>query len=183
MADVQHVAFLCAINVGGRGLVKMDALRRAFDAAGCRNVRTFIASGNVVFDPPGALDATARKLRDRVGRLIGGEAQIVFRTVRDLARLVDANPFSTCDTTGGVKLYVAFLSARPPRTPCFPIVSSKEALEAFGMIRRDVFVVSRQKPSGFFGFPNNFVEEQLGVPATTRNWSTVKQIIEFARAT
>ncbi len=182
MAGTEYVAFLRAINVGGRGLVKMDALRNAFETAGCRNPRTFIASGNVVFElPPGKLETVRTRLRGTVGRLIGGEPQIVFRTVDDLRRLIDASPFSSRHAADGAKLYVAFLSALPPRKPRFPLVSEKEALEAFGMLDRDVLVVSRRKPNGFFGFPNNFIEDQLGVAATTRNWSTVQRIVEFVR--
>jgi hypothetical protein len=44
-----------------------------------------------------------------------------------------------------------------------------------------VFVVSRRKTNGFFGFPNNFVEKELGVSATSRNWSTITKIIEFPK--
>ena len=42
----------------------------------------------------------------------------------------------------------------------------------------DVLVVSRRKPSGFYGFPNSFVEKKLGAPATSRNWSTIRKIAE-----
>ncbi len=43
------IAFLRAVNVGGR-IVKMDALRGHFEAAGFTSAETFIASGNVIFD-------------------------------------------------------------------------------------------------------------------------------------
>jgi len=41
----------------------------------------------------------------------------------------------------------------------------------------EVYDVSRRKKNGFFGFPNDFVEEGLGVSATTRNWSTIARIL------
>jgi hypothetical protein len=49
------------------------------------------------------------------------------------------------------------------------------------MRNRDVFIVSRRKKNGFYGFPNNFIEKELGVSATSRNWTTVTKIVEFAR--
>jgi hypothetical protein len=61
-----HVAFLRAVNVGGRGLVKMTDLQEAFTAAGAKNVRTVIASGNVIFEAPGALGP----LRARIGKTV-----------------------------------------------------------------------------------------------------------------
>ena len=45
----------------------------------------------------------------------------------------------------------------------------------------EVFIVSRRKKNGFFGFPNNFIEKELGVSATSRNWSTLTKIVEFVR--
>jgi len=45
----------------------------------------------------------------------------------------------------------------------------------------DVFTVSRRKKDGFYGFPNNFIEQELGVVATSRNWSTVTRIAELVR--
>jgi len=61
---VRHVAFLRKVNVGGRGLVKMADLQQAFTAAGAKNVRTVIASGNVVFDAPtAALGELRRRIR------------------------------------------------------------------------------------------------------------------------
>ena len=57
----------------------------------------------------------------------------------------------------------------------------KERVEAIAMTDREVFIVSRRKKNGFYGFPNNFIEKELGVPATTRNWSTVTRIVEFLR--
>jgi uncharacterized protein (DUF1697 family) len=60
-------------------------------------------------------------------------------------------------------------------------MSDKEAVEAIAIRNREAFIVTRQKPNGFFGFPNNFIEKELGVSATSRNWSTVTKIVDFAR--
>jgi hypothetical protein len=51
------------------------------------------------------------------------------------------------------------------------------------MSEREVLVVSRRKKNGFFGFPSSFVEAELGVSATTRNWSTVRKIVQSAQQT
>ena len=55
----RYIAFLRAVNVGGR-IVKMDALRAHFEAAGFTGVETFIASGNVIFSS----DATEQELAE-----------------------------------------------------------------------------------------------------------------------
>ena len=73
---------------------------------------------------------------------------------------------------------MVFLSRPPARKLQLPLVDSKEALEVVAVADLEVFVVSRQKKNGFYGFPNAFVEKTLGVPATSRNWSTVKKLVE-----
>jgi hypothetical protein len=70
-----------------------------------------------------------------------------------------------------------FLAERAKRKPTLPISNEKERLELVGVHAAHAYVVSRRKPSGMYGFPNSFVENALGVPATSRNWSTVTKIL------
>jgi uncharacterized protein (DUF1697 family) len=175
---MRYVAFLRAVNVPGHGTLKMTELAKAFSAAGCGDVRTFIQSGNVLFEAPRAgRQAVFQRVADRVRTLTGGEPQIMFRSLDEIARLAHADAFAPYVDERGVKLYVAFL-ARPPRSiPRGPIRSVKEALDVVGIDGREAFIVSRRKPNSImFGFPNNFIEEVLGVPATTRNRSTLLKI-------
>jgi uncharacterized protein (DUF1697 family) len=179
-----HVAFLRAINVGGRSLVKMSDLRVAFERAGCLSVRTYIQSGNVVFDLPVRGQATVfLRIRRNIRALMGCEPEVVFRTGRELQRIVAQAPFKDSVGKPDVKLYVVFLSRKPARTPVLPLVSEKEAIEAAGMTDREVFIISRPKKNGMYGFPNEIAEATLGVPATSRNWTTVTKILEIARLT
>ena len=48
-----YFAFLRGINVSGQKLIKMTDLAKIFTDAGFSNVKTFIQSGNVIFDTPG----------------------------------------------------------------------------------------------------------------------------------
>jgi uncharacterized protein (DUF1697 family) len=173
-----YVAFLRAINVAGHAIVKMDVLRGAFTAAGCQNVQTYIQSGNVIFDGPDDADALFRKVRIQLRKLLGGEPGVLFRTGRELQALVRGLPFKSVQSEPLIKLYVVFLSEKPLIQLKLPLVSQKEAVEAIAMKKLEVFVVSHRKPNGFYGFPNNFIEKELGVSATSRNWSTVTKIVE-----
>ena len=171
-----HVAFLRAVNVGGRGLVKMSDLQKAFTSAGAKNVRTVIASGNVIFDAPAALGPIRERILKKVGALLGAEPVIVFRTVPYLERLIDAAPFGALVDDRALKLYVLFLSGKPRRLPAFPIAIPKEVIQVPGMYEQDALIVSRRKPNGMYGFPGLWTEKELGVPSTARNWTTVVRI-------
>jgi hypothetical protein len=54
-------------------------------------------------------------------------------------------------------------------------------VEAIAMKNLELFVISRPRKNGFYGFPNAFTEKELGVAATTRNWNTVTRIVALAR--
>ena len=172
-----YVAFLRAVNVAGHGTLLMTDLQEAFLKAGATNARTFIQSGNVVFEAtPKSVATVVRKVGDWLRRAFGAEPQIMLRTDREMADIVKKAPFKPLQSDPTIKLYVVLLLDRPKTKPKFPLISSKEALEAIAMSDREVFLVSRRKANGFFGFPNAFIEDQLGVPATSRNWNTVTKI-------
>jgi len=178
----QYVAFMRAINVAGHASVRMTDLRAVFAAAGCRNVTTFIQSGNVLFDSPErGIPAVLRRLRGHLRQLLGDEPDVLLRTVGEIDALVAGAPFRKVRAGVAVKLYVVFLSQAPQHPPRLPFAVPKEALEVLGIAGRDVFVVSRRKKNGSFGFPNAFVEKTLGVSATSRNWTTVTKIAALVR--
>jgi len=178
-----YLAFLRAINVAGHPIVKMENLKRCFAAAGCKNARTYIQSGNVVFEcSDEEYGAVCKSIHVKLRKLLlGSEPNILFRTLSEVENIVRASPFKQFESEHLTKFYVVFLSEKPRSTPKLPLVSEKEALEAIAVKRFEAFVVSRRKPNGFFGFPNNFIEKELGVSATSRNWSTVTKIVEFAK--
>ena len=173
-----HVAFLRAVNVGGRGLVRMADLQKAFTAAGAKNVRTVIASGNVIFDAPATLGPMRVRILKKVGALLGAESVIVFRTLPYLQRLVEAAPFGALVNDKRIKLYVLFLSGKPKEPPAFPITIPKEVIEVPAMHEQDALIVSRRKPNGMYGFPGLWTDKELGVASTARNWTTVVRITE-----
>ncbi len=70
----KYVAFLRAINVAGHRTVRMSDLNVAFLAAGCRGVRTYIHSGNVIFESPGKNTAAVfQRIRSKLLELFGAE--------------------------------------------------------------------------------------------------------------
>jgi uncharacterized protein (DUF1697 family) len=178
---IRYVAFLRAINVAGHAIVKMTDLRDAFAEAGCKNVRTYIQTGNVIFD---ASEKTApslfRKLHVKVRALVGEEPVIVFRTAQELERILKSDPFKGLNRDKHLKLYVTFLREEPKVTPTLPFVSAKDAIEAIGMNNLDLFLVSRPIGPRRYGFPNLPIEKQFRVAATSRNWNTLAKIVALA---
>jgi uncharacterized protein (DUF1697 family) len=173
----RYAAFLRAVNVAGHARIDSAALVAAFAAAGGMNARTCIQSGNVLFTAPRAAAATvAARAASRIEAACGERPAIMLRSAAELAALVTMEPLASCGAAPADKLYVAFLAARLRRPLDLPLESPRERLRAFAQRPREVLVVSSRKPNGFYGFPNNFVEELARVAATTRNWSTVTRV-------
>lgn len=177
----QYVAFLRGVNVGGKKTIKMKQLADVLTAAGFRNVRTYIASGNVIFDAP-AKDAAriARKMEKHLLNAFGCEITVVIRNVDDLRALIKRNPFKKPKPSADEMLFVTFLASPPPVKPRLPLRSKTENMEVIALTDGAAFIVAQRKKTGWFGFPHTFAEKEFRVPTTTRNWTTLVKIVAAA---
>ena len=177
----RYVAFLRGINVGGRKLIKMAELARIFTSAGFKNVRTYIASGNVIFESASANpNALKKKIEKSLNQALGYEVTVILRTLAELENLVARNPFKGRPEGKDVMQFVVFLASEPETSIQIPLISTTEKFELFDFTDGAACIIARRKKTGWFGFPNNFVEKQFAVAGTTRNWSTVKKILQAA---
>ena len=176
---MRYVAFLRAVNVGGRGIVKMGELAARLTQLGLKDVKTVIASGNVMFTAPsGSTDALGRKIGADLEAWLGYPVAVMVRTLAELEALVASNPFKGVERAPDARLYVAFLWKEPAAPPRLPLVAKRDGLELFRLAGREGFMVSARLDSGFFGMPNLTIEKALGVPCTTRNWNTVLRMVK-----
>ena len=177
------IAFLRGINVGGKKLIKMDDLRRMIESLGFKNVKTFIQSGNVIFDSPETdRKALVRKIERKLLKVFGHQVTVVLLTLGELKDVLKSDPFKKTKPGADVMMFVAFLAAEPETKTKLPLVSAMENLEVLAIKHRAAFILCHRKNNGFFAFPNNFCEKQFGVAATTRNWTTVNKIVALAAA-
>lgn len=177
---IRYVALLRGINVGGRNLIKMEDLSRLFTRCGLSNVTTYIQSGNVIFESMETnVTELAETIEKKLYKTLGQKVSVLLRTVSDLEKMVRRNPFKRVKPGDDVMLFVTFLAAEPNRKPKLPLIAASENLEAFQIKDRAVFIIARRRKNGWFGFPNNFIEKELGVSATTRNWTTVNKLFRL----
>jgi len=177
---VKYVAFLRAINVGGSKVIKMEILRQIFESLGFANVRTYIQSGNVIFDARQKnVSSLTTKIEKELERSTGHKVEVMLTTFAELQSMVKLDPFKRVEAGPDVMLFVTFLSSEPSLMPKLPINYDKENLQVLALRDRAAFIVAKRKQNGMFGFPNNFLEKQFGSVGTTRNWTTVKKIVDF----
>ena len=175
------IAFLRGINVGGKGLIKMERLREIFSKLGFGNVRTHINSGNVIFEAEGAPAKWIGKIEKALATELKRPVSVMVRTGADLKRLIAGNPFKKEKSIDHARLLVMFLSGAAP----------KDGMKKLGVIDSgdDRFHVAGSEV--YLYCPNGVHESKLarmaydkvfGVSATGRNWNTVNKLCELASA-
>jgi len=111
---IKYVAFLRGINVGGHKAIKMEKLKKAFETLGLENVKTLLASGNVLFEAPSASASTlTKKIENKLEAAFGHEIGVLIRKIEELQRLAEVDPFAGIKVTPQTRLYVTFLSEKP----------------------------------------------------------------------
>ncbi|HLI74144.1 MAG TPA: DUF1697 domain-containing protein [Acidimicrobiales bacterium] len=173
-----HVALVRGINVGGRALVSMAALRELFVEAGCSEVRTYIQSGNVVFTGRPPARSVANKVAARLHDDHRLDVTVILRSGRQLDAVVAKNPWGgrARDLT---KLHVTFLATPPDKARVSATTDKTFSPDEFRIAGSEVYVYC---PGGYgrTKINNTFFERSLGVPATTRNWNTVTTLARMA---
>jgi uncharacterized protein (DUF1697 family) len=171
----RYVAFLRAINVGGR-TVKMDALRGLFESWGGTNVETFIASGNVVLDSSRRNAETAElAIEDHLRRALGYPVVTFLRTVPELAAIAAHAPFPQEEFDRGGTLYVALMKTAPGPSVRRAVAALRTDLDDFTLEGRELYWLRRsQLMQSIAAGPS--IEKVVGLPMTVRNVNTMRRL-------
>ncbi len=169
----RYVALLRAINVGGH-VVKMNALRRQFEALGFSGVSTHIASGNVLFTArAGARGAAERRIADSLERALGYAVATFLRTGTEMAVAAAHAPYTDLADTDS--LSVGFLARTLTAGERNALRAFENEVDDFALHAGEVYWRSRVRISRS-KFTLARFERALGVQATFRNVTTVRAI-------
>jgi uncharacterized protein (DUF1697 family) len=174
----RHILLLRGINVGSQNRIAMPALRTALTDAGFDDVVTYLQSGNVVVSSAAKADDVARKTERLVAKEFGFEIAVVARTRAQLARVVEANPLGK--VAKNPKHYqVSFLAKKPTPALVRRVEEAASARERVVAIGREIYA---WHPDGAAHSKlwALLAGKQLGVTATSRNWTTVTKLLELA---
>lgn len=173
---LRFIAFLRAINVGGH-TVKMDHLRRLFEALGFSNVATFIASGNVIFDSPVAKTQTLeQQIESHLKTSLGYDVATFIRSTAELAAIAQYQPFTPTELeTVDHFLYIAFLKTQPTGATQHKLMAFRTNTDDFHIHDREIYWLCRTKLSES-SFSGALLEKTIGMSATMRNVTTVRKL-------
>ncbi len=173
----KYVAFLRGINVGGHKIIKMEGLAKIFSSFGFKDVATFIASGNVIFESTEKDSNTLRKkIEDGLKKKLGYEVVTLVRTIDEISALAALDPFRKTNIKGITRTYITFLLEEPDATSAKAIMELCSDIEAFWIKGTEVFSMVRKDTSKKPLFSNLMIEKKLGMSATTRDSNTLEKI-------
>lgn len=165
------IALLRAVNVGGTGKLPMTDLKHMCEAAGFAEVRTYIASGNVVLSSEKAPTQVKAALETALAAYAGKPVAVMVRTAAEMATVLASNPFPDAAPNRTV---VIFLDAAPPADTLDRI--SHQTNEEIVLGKREIYV----------HYGAGMASSRLVIPAaktgTGRNLNTVTRLVEMAGA-
>jgi uncharacterized protein (DUF1697 family) len=166
------IAFLRGINLGGHN-VKKDQLIEIFESVGAREVTTFIASGNVVFD------AASKPTEDAAERAfataMGYAAPTFIRTTTQLRRIVDRRPFDGRGPETGGTLHVGFLKKK---APVDALASLADDINEFHVDGTTIYWHTHTPRMSDSGINPKQMEKTIGQDSTFRSIKTINNILE-----
>jgi uncharacterized protein (DUF1697 family) len=173
------ISLLRGINVGGQKRLGMADLVQLCTSLGFDNVRTYLQSGNVLFESPyGDPGRLSAMVGENISRKFGFPVKVIIRTSEELRRIILNNPLAK-EGLDADKQHVTFLSDIPSEEVRGSMMKGKDSEDRYVIVGREVYLSC---PNGYgrTKFSNTFFEKKLGVSATTRNWKTVNTLAEMA---
>ena len=164
-----YIALLRAVNVGGTGKLPMTELKLMCEKAGFTRVKTYIASGNVVFQSAKSESQVKKSLETSLEAHAGKPVGVLVRTAEEMTAVVAANPFPKAPTN---KTVAIFLDSPPPANALEGVAN--QTTEELRLGKREIY--------GYY--PDGQGQSKLRIPAaktgTARNMNTVAKLAEMA---
>lgn len=175
-----YIALLRAVNLGGRSMVAMSALRDLVASLGFDEVRTLLQSGNVVFR--GSRRATARlerALEQALSEQLGVTTSCLVRTAAEWHAMVAANPFTREAEREPHRLLITALRDVPTCAAVRALQSAIAGGARVEVVGRHAYAVYSEGV-GRSKLTNALIEKKLSTIATGRNWNTVMKLAALA---
>ncbi len=176
-----YVAFLRAINVGGRNVIKMSELKECLEAVQLKHIQTFLQSGNVVFESE-LEDAEKLQvlIQTAIEFVFGHSVPVIIRTLDEMETILASQPFADYASLPKDKIFINYLQNAPTETTLASFKPIYAKGDVFKIDGKNIFLYC-QNPYNETKLQNGFFEKKLLCFATTRNFNTSTEILNIMR--
>lgn len=180
---MKYAAFFRGINVGGKNIVKMAELKRLFETLGFKNAKTYIQSGNVVFETDKNIGALATEISKEFSVAFGFESSVTLRSSKEMADMIKELPFSNEEIAAAQAsnsdvehLYVFLLDHVPPEAEIVKLCEEYGGNDKLRTAKSELYLlccgsIRDSKLAASLG--------KLSVASTARNWKTINKIYQL----
>jgi uncharacterized protein (DUF1697 family) len=173
-----YIALFRGINVGGKNLLPMKVLKELLESLDLQQVRTYIQSGNAVFQGEQAADARlAESISAEIKKIHGFEPRVLLLKSEELTGAIQSNPFPDAEPKPQT-LHLGFLTAVPEKPDLDALENFRGESERFAL-KGKVFYLHAPEGIGRSKLAAQ-AERLLGVAMTVRNWRTVNKLMAMA---
>lgn len=173
-----YIALLRGINVSGQKMIKMTDLTTLLKELNFTNIRTYIQSGNLVFDfTETDHKELARLIETKIRHQYKFDVPVVISRKTELLQIMERNPFLKRGENIE-KLHVSFLDDEPSAVQIKKAKETESGSDEFEVYGKEVFVFC-EYGYGKTKLNNTFFEKKFKTKATTRNWKTVVKLGEM----
>ena len=174
-----YIALFRGINVGGKNVLPMNELESMLENIGLQNVKTYIQSGNAVFQSQETnASLLANHIRAAIKESRGFEPQVLLLEPEEIEKVVQENPFPEAESEPKA-LHLHFLSSEPRSPDLEALERIKSERERF-VLEDSVFYLHAPDGIGRSKLVAN-AEKVLGVSMTGRNWRTACKLMDMAK--
>lgn len=172
---MRYLGLLRAVNVGGKNRITMADLRSALHDIDLDHVRTYIQSGNIVFDSDLTEVAVHQRIEHQIEQRFGFHIDVILRTANEFERIIAACPFvearEASSSPAGVS--VAFLNEPPAPEDAAALERYASPGEQYHVIDREVYLLLL---NGTARSKLVVKVQKMGPIATIRNWKTIQKL-------
>lgn len=168
-----YIALLRGINVGGHKVIKMAELKRVFESIGLKQVKTYIQSGNIVFESEEDINFLKDRIQTEIKNEFDFDVPVMLRTHDEFINIIKQCPYEVHSLLEGESVHVAFLANVLSEEESSQLLIFKSELEDCYIDEKVVYLFFKNSIRNS-KLMNQF--QKLHTPATVRNWRTVNKL-------
>jgi uncharacterized protein (DUF1697 family) len=177
----KYIALFRGINVSGQKMINMEDLKSHMKVLNFTNVITYIQSGNLIFEYEKTHTAVlAQSIKNKIQEVYGFEVAVMVKSDKEIKYIADNNPFLNERNEDIQSLHVTLFSEVPKTEFVHRLVDFKDKSDEF-ILFEDVAYLYCPKGYGNTKFTNTYFENKCKVEATTRNWKTIRKLVELTQ--
>ncbi|MBY7113932.1 MULTISPECIES: DUF1697 domain-containing protein [Bacillus] len=168
-----YIALLRGINVGGHKVMKMADLKEMFESIGLKQVKTYIQSGNIVFQSEEDIIFLKERIQFEIKNVFDFDVSVMLSTHDEFINMIKRCPYKADSLLEGESIHVAFLANELSEKEKDQLLMQKNETEDCYIHEKFVYLFFKNSIRNS-KLMNQF--QKLQTPATVRNWRTVNKL-------